>query len=118
MGEIIATPFDIIFKAINREMKVSKRLIVGKSRYRNICEARQMFCHLARKHTTETTSTIGEAINRNHSSVIYGSRSMRDLCLGSKRLRMVNAAIEKYMVDNLKPIVRIETCEHCNQPII
>ena len=117
MGEITATPFDLIFKGIRLELKVSKAELQGRSRRRNVSEARQMFCHLARKHTTETTVAIGKAINRDHSSVVYGAKTMSDLCFGSKRLSIAKGIIEKNLRASLKEIVHVSVCNECNQPI-
>tara|TARA_R110000796_G_scaffold246804_1_gene371823 strand:- start:457 stop:828 length:372 start_codon:yes stop_codon:yes gene_type:complete len=117
MGEIILTPFDIIFKAIRREMQITKSEIISRDRGRNVSEARQMFCHLARMHTEETTTTIGDAIKRNHSTVVYSNINMRGLCKGSKRLNIARNYIEKDLKENLHKIVKIEICKHCKQPI-
>jgi len=117
MGEIVLTPFDIIFKAIRKEMRISKSEIISRDRERNISEARQMFCHLARMHTEETTITIGNVIKRDHSTVVYSNINMRGLCKGSKRLSIVRNYIEKDLRENLHKVVKIETCKHCKQPI-
>ena len=117
MGEIVLTPFDIIFKAIRKEMKVDKQRILSRSRKREVCEARQMFCMLARNYTVENTVSIGEAIERDHSSVIYSARTMEDLSSMSKRLRITKGYIENDIVHKLKEKQVIPVCAHCNQLI-
>ena len=119
MGEIVLTPFDIIFKAIRKEMKVNKQDILSRDRTREVCEARQMFCMLARRYTIETTTTIGEAIKRDHSSVVYNNKSMSDLTQISKRLRIAKNYIEKDIKPQLESIApKAEVCSCCNQVIL
>jgi len=117
MGEIILTPFDIIFKAIRLELKISKEELKGRSRRRDISEARQMFCLLSREYTKETLKTIGLEINKDHSSVLYSVRAMEDLCNHVKRLSISKGTIEKNLRLNLKKVIVVPICEHCNQPI-
>lgn len=117
MGEITLTPFDILFKAIRKELGVRKQEILSKSRYRRVCEARQMFCLLARQYTNESSTNIGAAIKNHHSTVLYSASTMRDLCISTKRLSIARGYIEKEIAPKLQTIIKIEVCEHCNQPI-
>jgi len=117
MGEITLTPFDILFKAIRKELGVSKQEITSRSRYRRVCEARQMFCFLARKHTHESSTNIGKAIKHHHATVLYSANTMRDLCTSTKRLSIAKGYIEKEIATKLHTIIKIEVCNHCNQPI-
>ena len=117
MGEIILTPLEVLLKAIRKEMKIDINLIKGRGRHREVSEARQMFCHLARLHTDETTTTIGKAINRDHSSVVYSHRSMSNLCDSNKRLSISRNYIEADALPKMKVEQKVKVCEHCKQVI-
>mgnify|MGYP003125707067 CR=1 FL=1 len=117
MGEIVLTPFEILFKAISKEMRVRKHEILGRSRVRDVCEARQMFCYLARMHTKKTTIEIGEAIKRDHSTVVYATKTMQGLVAMSKRLSITKNYIEMDIKDKLRDMTYVKVCEHCKQII-
>jgi len=117
MGEIIVTPYDFIFKAIRKEMKVTKEDIVSRKRHRKICEARQMFCLLARMHTDIGSSDIGEQIGRDHATVLYSAATMSDLVANTKRLAIAKSYIEMDIIPQLNKVEEVKVCEHCKQPI-
>jgi hypothetical protein len=48
--------------------------IKGPGRNRELVSARQMFCSLAKKLTRHTVTSIGEKINRDHSTVSYSHK--------------------------------------------
>jgi chromosomal replication initiation ATPase DnaA len=114
------TEYDIIFGAIRRELKITKEQIAGKSRLRNIVEARQMFCLFARELTKDKSLDIGKQINRTHASVLYSASTMRNLCKLNKRLSIAKDYIEKDLIDKMGRLKKLEVkvCEHCNQPIL
>lgn len=114
------TEYDIIFGAIRRELKITREQIAGKSRLRNIVEARQMFCLFARELTKDISSDIGKQINRTHASVLYSASAMRNLCSLDKRLSIAKDYIEKDLINKLDRLKKLEVkvCEHCNQPIL
>jgi len=114
------TEYDIIFAAIRRELKITREQITGKSRLRNIVEARQVFCLFARQLTKDISSDIGKQINRTHATVLYSASSMRNLCSLDKRLSIAKDYIEKDLINKLDRLKKLEVkvCEHCNQPIL
>ena len=111
----ILTPYDLIFKAIRKEMKVSKEEMMSKRRDRKLVEARQMFCLLARRHTSESSVEIGNAINRDHATVLYSVASMDSLVKFTKRLAIAKNYIETDLIPKLNTPEEIKICEHCNQ---
>ena len=113
----VVTPYDLIFKAIRKEMKVSKEEIMSKKRDRKLVEARQMFCLLARKHTNESSGEIGKAINRDHATVLYSVASMDSLIKFTKRLAIAKTYIELDLVPQLDKAAEVRICECCKQPI-
>jgi chromosomal replication initiation ATPase DnaA len=123
MGEIVNTPYEIIFKAIRKEMGVTKEEMISKNRHRHICEARQMFCMLARdliKGWTEKGSVaVGKQIERDHATVLYSAATMRNLCTVDKRLSIAKGYLEKDIVPKLQNLNKLDVpiCEHCKQPI-
>ena len=117
MGEIALTPFELIFKVIRTELKVQIQEMKSKDRRRDIVEARQMFCVLARRYTIETTTTIGAAVNRDHSTVLYSIHAMLGLCSSNVRLGRAKSRMEKSVLAQLRSSVKITICDHCKQPI-
>ena len=113
----VVTPYDLIFKAIRKEMKVSKEEIMSKKRDRKLVEARQMFCLLARKHTNESSVEIGNAINRDHATVLYSVSTMDSLVKFTKRLAIAKNYIELDLIPKLSTANEVKICECCKQPI-
>lgn len=114
----ILTPYDLIFKAIRKEMKVTKEELRSKKRDRKLVEARQMFCLLARRHTNESSVEIGKTINRDHATVLYSVASMDSLIQFTKRLAIAKNYIEIDLVPQLGKVEEVRICECCKQPIL
>jgi chromosomal replication initiation ATPase DnaA len=114
----VVTPYDLIFKAIRKEMKVSKEEIMSKKRDRKLVEARQMFCLLARRHTHESSVEIGKIINRDHATVLYSVSTMDSLISFTKRLAIAKSYIEMDLVPQLGKVEEVKICECCKQPIL
>jgi len=116
-GKYIPTSYDVIFRGIYKQMRIGRKDITSKKRNRKLVEARQMFCLLAREHTGESSVEIGNAINRDHATVLYSVATMRNLISHTKRLAIARNYIELYIVPKLKTVGKIEICKHCKQPI-
>ena len=114
----ILTPYDLIFKAIRKEMKVTREELRSKKRDRKLVEARQMFCLLARRHTNESSVEIGKTINRDHATVLYSVASMDSLIQVTKRLAIAKNYIEMDLVPQLGKVEEVRICECCKQPIL
>jgi chromosomal replication initiation ATPase DnaA len=116
--KLIDFEYDILFRAIRKEMGVGKRQIVSRNKHREVCEARQMFCLLARDLVKDVSVKVGEQINRDHATVLYSAATMRNLCSFDKKLRITKSFIEKEVYDMLdKYKLSVPICEHCKQPI-
>lgn len=113
----VLTPYDFIFKAIRKEMKVSKEEMMSKKRDRRLVEARQMFCLLARRHTNESSVEIGKTINRDHATVLYSVSTMDSLISFTKRLAIAKSYIEMDLIPQLGKANEVKICECCKQPI-
>jgi len=111
--------YDIIFGAIRRELKVTKSEIVSRSRYREIVEARQMFCMFARALVKDSSVKVGQQIKRDHATVLYSAATMSNLCSVDKRLAIAKGYIEKDITSKLEELNKLSVpiCEHCKQPI-
>lgn len=57
--------------------RISKEDLVSPSRKKNVALARKIAFYLCREYTKETYQSIGEAFCRNHSTVIYGVKSVQ-----------------------------------------
>tara|TARA_B110000003_G_C16639296_1_gene529545 strand:+ start:1784 stop:2188 length:405 start_codon:yes stop_codon:yes gene_type:complete len=114
----VVTPFDYIFKGIRKELHVTKEQIISRKRDRNIVEARQMFCLLARRFTKKTSVQIGKAIDRDHATVLYSVASMDSLLQFTKRLAIAKNYIEMDLVPQLGKVEEVRICECCKQPIL
>ncbi|MCQ2218414.1 MAG: chromosomal replication initiator protein DnaA [Paludibacteraceae bacterium] len=69
--------------------------IQTKSRKREVVQARQVAMYLARKHTKNSLSTIGEQIgNRDHATVLHACKTITDLIDIDKDIRSSVDAIE------------------------
>ena len=111
--------YDIIFGAIRRELKVTKSEIVSRSRYREIVEARQMFCMFARALVKDSSVKVGQQIKRDHATVLYSAATMSNLCSVDKRLAIAKGYIEKDITSKLEELNKLSVpiCKHCKQPI-
>jgi len=114
----VLTPCDLIFKAIRKEMKVTRKELRSKKRDRRLVEARQMFCLLARRHTNESSVEIGKIINRDHATVLYSVASMDSLLSFTKRLAIAKSYIELDLIPQLGKVNEVKICECCKQPIL
>ena len=116
-GKYILTPYDLIFRGIYKQMRVSRKDIMSKKRDRKLVEARQMFCLLARKHTSESSVEIGRTINRDHATVLYSISTMDNLIKYTKRLAIAKNYIELELIPELDTVKQVRICECCKQPI-
>jgi hypothetical protein len=50
-----------------------------KTRKREVVQARQFYCHFAKFYTKCSLNTIGKSIGKDHATVLYGQRTIRNL---------------------------------------
>ncbi len=71
---------DSILELVAEYFNVSVDLVRGQTRKRHVVVARQVSMYLAKKHTEASLKKIGSHFgNRDHSTVIYSCRTVRDL---------------------------------------
>ena len=71
---------DSILELVADYFDVPTELVRGQTRKRHIVVARQISMHLAKQHTDSSLKKIGSHFgNRDHSTVIYSCRTVRDL---------------------------------------
>jgi chromosomal replication initiator protein len=89
-----------IKKLVSAELKISIEDMEGKSRKREIVQARQIAMHLANHYTTCSLKTVGSYFgNRDHSTVIHSCRTVEDIIATDKRF--------KSMVDMLHNKIKV-----------
>ena len=59
---------------------IPKRLILSKLRRRELCEPRHMIMNVMLEKTRLSQVMIGKIFGRDHTSVIYAKKSVKDLC--------------------------------------
>jgi chromosomal replication initiator protein len=68
-----------ILNYISKNLKVSKKLLLGKSRSQDVAAARQIIMFLTRKLTNLSLKNIGKELGgRDHSTVIHALRLVKD----------------------------------------
>jgi len=68
---------DHVIKYVSREMKVSERQLLGKSRIMEIARARQIAMYLSREFTNSSLINIGYHLGRrDHTTVIHACRTI------------------------------------------
>lgn len=71
---------DDILKIVGEYYNLSKEVIISRKRTRVVTTARQMVMYLAKEYTDTPLKTIGRELGkRDHSTVIYGHKSIQDL---------------------------------------
>ncbi|MDY6862574.1 MAG: DnaA/Hda family protein, partial [Thermodesulfobacteriota bacterium] len=78
---------ETIKKFVSKYFKIDTEQLNSKSRKKNIYYPRQVAFYFSRKYTKATLEKIGEAFNRNHSSVIRALESY-ELALKNKPMMM------------------------------
>lgn len=87
--------FETITRSVSEYYKISLDCIFGKSRKREISDARQMVMFLAKKHMKMPLKTIGTRLDRKHATVLHGCRNVEERLAIEKQLQNDVAAIER-----------------------
>lgn len=90
--------FDMIVENTAEYFNLNPDNLFSKSRLRDIADARQIVMYLCSKHTDLSTPAIGAKLKREHSTVIYGIKAVRDRISCSKETAAAVAAIEKILL--------------------
>lgn len=86
--------FEMILEATADHYHLRAEAIYGKSRVRDVADARQVIMYLTRKLTDLSSSAIGFKLNRRHATVLHGIATVKDRMAVSKDLAEAVAAIE------------------------
>lgn len=91
---------------------VSMECIKSKDRFQNLVDARQVYCYLCRSYTVASLSEIGNLINRDHSTVVWGVNKIKDFIDVDKSTSrdielIVNSDKEVYREDVRKVVKQI-----------
>ena len=70
--------FDSISDAVCSEFNIDKELLFGKSRKRDVADARQLVMMLAKKFAKMSSTMIGLKLNRNHATVLYACKTIEE----------------------------------------
>lgn len=87
--------FDMIVEATADYYNLNPDIIFSKSRVRDVADARQMIMYLSHKLTALSSSTIGQKLNRSHTTVLHGISAVEDRLPIARDLREAAEAIEK-----------------------
>ena len=69
----------VILSNVSQCCMVTLDQLRSKKRQREIVEARQIYCKLAKKRTKYTLEQIGSAINKDHATVLHSVRTCNNL---------------------------------------
>ena len=86
--------FEMIIEATADYYHLRPEVIFGKSRVRDVADARQVVMYLSRKLTDLSSSAIGFKLNRRHATVLHGISTVKDRLNVAKDLAEAVAAIE------------------------
>jgi hypothetical protein len=67
---------DSIMTMVCKYYSLDKKMVLSKSRDRQLVEARQMFCWMARNYTRSTFKLVGTYLDRLHSTVLLSVRKV------------------------------------------
>ncbi len=71
---------ETIFAKVCKFLKIDQEEMKGKARFRELVDARHIFCYLAYHSISEhTLKEIGNFINKDHATVLHGKNKIADL---------------------------------------
>lgn len=86
---------ELIRDMVAKEMQVSVADMLGKGRKREVALARQVVMYLSKKYTQQSLNAIGEMLGgRNHTTVLHGSRQVKNLLENDDELLAIVDTIE------------------------
>ncbi len=78
----------VLIEAVTNHLMIDKKIFTSKYRGRYIIDARAIYYYLARTLTNKTLKSIGEAVNKDHATVLNGFNQLKDLIdIGDKDLK-------------------------------
>ena len=79
--------FEIIAEKVCEHYNIDTDLIYGKSRKREISDARQVVMFMAKKHTQLSSTNIGLRLSRNHATVLHACKTIEERLSVDKQLQ-------------------------------
>jgi len=81
---------------IEKQTGISYQSMQGKTRKRDVVEARHLFFALATTHGNNSHEVIGEKINRDHSTVSFGIKNVHHIPDLIKKFEILNRTLYSY----------------------
>ncbi len=94
--------FELIADAVANHYNIDTDLIYGKSRKREINDARQLLMYMAKKELNLSSTNIGMRLSRNHATVLHALKQIEQRLTVEKNFRLEVEAIENDMKSSLK----------------
>lgn len=86
--------FEFITETVGQYYGLDSDLIYGKSRKREISDARQVVMTLAKKYTKLSSTAIGAKLSRDHATVLHACKQIEQRCSVDRQLQADIEAIE------------------------
>lgn len=86
-----------LFRVIEKVTGITEKEMIGKSRRREFVEARFIFFYCMRKYSKVTVKSIGNMLQKDHSSVVYGAKELEKLIEQNRTLATQLRIVEKYV---------------------
>ena len=87
--------FDLIAETVSRFYNIDQQLLYGKTRKREISDARQLVMYLTKKTTQMSSTNIGQKLNRDHATVLHACKQIEQRLSIEKKFRHEVEMIEK-----------------------
>lgn len=79
--------FEYITEVVSQHFGIDSDLMYGKSRKREISDARQVIMYMAKKYTKLSSTTIGLKLSRNHATVLHACKTIEERITIEKQLQ-------------------------------
>jgi chromosomal replication initiator protein len=79
--------FELIAETVSRFYNLDQQLLYGKSRKREISDARQLVMYLAKKTTQMSSTNIGQKLSRDHATVLHACKQIEQRLSIEKKFR-------------------------------
>lgn len=79
--------FELIAETVTRFYNIDLELLYGKSRKREISDARQLVMYLAKKSTPMSSTNIGQKLSRDHATVLHACKQIEQRLSIEKKFR-------------------------------
>lgn len=79
--------FELIAETVSRFYNIDQELLYGKSRKREISDARQLVMYLTKKNTQMSSTNIGAKLSRDHATVLHACKQIEQRLSIEKKFR-------------------------------